>query len=79
MAGVIDDHEQIDHDSHIYHIVYQDGNEQVKLSSSPFSLFDRISDVWIKRHSGPSCLTKTWNLLAGFRLPTRRLQDKLPP
>ena len=29
VEGVIDDHNQVDNDSHIYHIVYQDGNEQV--------------------------------------------------
>ena len=28
MEGVIDDHDQIDNSTHIYHIVYQDGNEQ---------------------------------------------------
>jgi hypothetical protein len=30
VEGVIDDHDQIDDDVHLYHIVYQDGNEQVK-------------------------------------------------
>jgi hypothetical protein len=34
--GVIDDHDQVDDNSHMYHIVYQDGNEQV--ASSFFSL-----------------------------------------
>ena len=32
--GVIDDHDQVDDNSHIYHIVYQDGNEQVVLCLS---------------------------------------------
>lgn len=30
VEGVIDDHDQVDKDTHVYHIVYQDGNEQVK-------------------------------------------------
>ena len=29
VEGVIDDHDRVDHTTHIYHIVYQDGNEQV--------------------------------------------------
>jgi hypothetical protein len=30
VEGIIDDHDQIDSNSHIYHIFYQDGNEQVR-------------------------------------------------